>query len=57
LTPAEQRLAELLTLLMEDFEQKHYSSKPASGIEALEELIAANSLKQKTWSVSSARPA
>ena len=47
LTPAEQRLAELLTLLIEDFEQKHYSSKPATGIEALEELMEANSLKQK----------
>jgi len=43
LTPAEQRLAELLTLLIEDFEQ---SSKPATGIEALE-LMEANSLKQK----------
>jgi HTH-type transcriptional regulator / antitoxin HigA len=47
LTPAEQRLAELLTQLIEDFEQKHYSSKPATGIEALEELMKANSLKQK----------
>jgi HTH-type transcriptional regulator / antitoxin HigA len=47
LTPAEQRLAELLTLLIEDFEEKHYSLKPASGIEALEELMEANGLKQK----------
>jgi HTH-type transcriptional regulator / antitoxin HigA len=47
LTPAAQRLAELLTLLIEDFEQKHYSSKPATAIEALEELMEANSLKQK----------
>jgi HTH-type transcriptional regulator/antitoxin HigA len=47
LTPAEQRLAELLTLLIEDFEEKHYSSKPATGIEALEELMEANSLNQK----------
>jgi hypothetical protein len=39
--------AELLTLLIEDFEQKHYSSKPATGIEALEELMEANRLKQK----------
>jgi antitoxin component HigA of HigAB toxin-antitoxin module len=36
-------LGELLTLLIEDFEQ---SSKPATGIEALE-LMEANSLKQK----------
>lgn len=47
LTAAEQRLAELLTLLIEDFEEKHYSLKPATGIEALEELMEANSLKQK----------
>jgi HTH-type transcriptional regulator/antitoxin HigA len=47
LTPAEQRLAELLTLLIEDFEEKHYALKPAVGIEALEELMEANSLKQK----------
>ncbi len=39
LTPAEQRLAELLTLLIEDFEEKHFCSKPATGIEALEELM------------------
>lgn len=47
LTPAEQRLAELLTLLIEDFEEKHYSLKPANGIEALEELMDVNGLKQK----------
>jgi HTH-type transcriptional regulator / antitoxin HigA len=47
LTPAEQRLAELLTLLIEDFEEKHYSLKAATGIEALEELMEANGLKQK----------
>jgi antitoxin component HigA of HigAB toxin-antitoxin module len=41
LTPAEQRLAELLTLLIEDFKEKHYSSKPATGIEALEETMEA----------------
>ncbi|HXM21789.1 MAG TPA: helix-turn-helix domain-containing protein [Terriglobales bacterium] len=47
LTHAEQRLAELLTLLIEDFEEKHYSLEPASGIEALEELMEAKGLKQK----------
>ena len=47
LTPAEQCLAELLTLLIEDFEERHYSLKPATGIEALEELMDANGLKQK----------
>jgi HTH-type transcriptional regulator/antitoxin HigA len=47
LTSGEQRLAELLTLLIEDFEEKHYSLKAASGIEALQELMEANRLKQK----------
>jgi HTH-type transcriptional regulator/antitoxin HigA len=47
LTPAEQRLAELLTLLIEDFEERRYPLKPATGIEALEELMEANGLKQK----------
>lgn len=47
LTTAELRLAELLTLLIEDFEEKHYSFKASTGIEVLEELIEANGLKQK----------
>lgn len=47
LTPAEQRLAELLTLLIEDFEEKNYPLKHATGIETLEELMEANGLKQK----------
>src|SRR5438067_7497345 len=47
LSPAEQRLAELLTLLIEDFEEKVYALKPANPAEILNELIEANSLKQK----------
>jgi len=47
LTSAEQRLAELLTLLIEDFEERHYALKPATPIAVLEELTAANELKQK----------
>ena len=47
LTSAEQRLAELLTLLIEDFEERHYALKPATPIAVLEELMAANQLKQK----------
>lgn len=47
LTPAEQRLAELLTLLIEDFEEKNYPLKHSTGIETLEELMEANGLKQK----------
>lgn len=47
LSAAEQRLAELLTLLIEDFEEKAYALKPAKPIEILNELIEANGLKQK----------
>ncbi len=47
LSPAEQRLAELLTLLIADFEEKAYTLKPAKPTEILNELIEANSLKQK----------
>ena len=35
LSPAEQRLAELLTLLIEDFEEKAYVLKPAKPTEIL----------------------
>jgi HTH-type transcriptional regulator/antitoxin HigA len=44
---AEQRQAELLTLLIEDFEERHYALKAATPIEVLEELMATNELKQK----------
>jgi antitoxin component HigA of HigAB toxin-antitoxin module len=47
LTPAEQSLAELLTLLVEDFEEKAYALKPASPAEVLTELMQLNNLKQK----------
>lgn len=47
LTAAEQRLAELLTLLIEDFEERHYALKPAAPVAVIEELMAANELKQK----------
>lgn len=47
LSPAEQRLGELLTLLIETFEEKAYALKPATPIEILNELIEANGLKQK----------
>jgi HTH-type transcriptional regulator/antitoxin HigA len=45
-TVEEEQLAELLTLLVEDFENKHYQLKPASPADILRELMAANSLKQ-----------
>ena len=44
---AEKRLAELLTLLIEDFEERTYRLKPAAPAETLSELMAANGLKQK----------
>jgi HTH-type transcriptional regulator / antitoxin HigA len=47
ISAAERRMAELLTLLIEDFEEKHYALKAASPIEILDELMLANNLKQK----------
>jgi HTH-type transcriptional regulator/antitoxin HigA len=47
MTAAERRLAELLTLLIEDFEEKHYVLKAANPVEVLNELMSANNLKQK----------
>ncbi len=47
LTAAEKKLAELLTLLIEDFEGRHYKLKPAAPHEAVLELMRANGLKQK----------
>src|SRR5438876_10079140 len=47
LSAAEQRLAELLTLLIEDFEEKRYDLKPASPHDILNALMEANNLKQK----------
>ncbi len=47
MTAAERRMAELLTLLIEDFEDKHYALKASSPLEVLVELMNANGLKQK----------
>jgi HTH-type transcriptional regulator / antitoxin HigA len=47
MTAAERRMADLLTLLIEDFEQKHYALKATSPVDVLKELMAANNLKQK----------
>lgn len=46
-TAAERELADLLTLLIEAFEDKHYSLKRATPLENLTELVEANGLKQK----------
>ena len=47
MTAAERRMAELLTLLIEDFEEKHYALKSSSPVDVLNELLHANNLKQK----------
>jgi HTH-type transcriptional regulator/antitoxin HigA len=47
MSAAERRMTELLTLLIEDFEEKHYVLKPASPVGVLNELMLANQLKQK----------
>jgi len=47
MTAAERRMAELLTLLIEDFEEKHYTLKASSPVDVLNELMSANNLKQK----------
>lgn len=47
LNVAEKQLAELLTLLIENFEERAYPLKGVSPAETLSELISANGLKQK----------
>ena len=47
LSAAEKELAELLTLLIEDFEQKHYQLPPSSPLAVLQFLMEQHGLKQK----------
>jgi HTH-type transcriptional regulator/antitoxin HigA len=47
LTIAERRLAELLTVLIENFEEEAYALKAPHPVEVLRELMQANELKQK----------
>ena len=47
LTAAECRLAELLTVLIEDFEEEAYALKPARPVEVVRELMESDGLKQK----------
>lgn len=47
LTTAERELADLLTLLIENFEERRYALKPAAPLQTLRELMRANSLQQK----------
>jgi HTH-type transcriptional regulator/antitoxin HigA len=43
----EKNFAEILTLLIEAYEEEHYSVPDASPMEVLHELLAANNLRQK----------
>jgi len=45
-TEEEQRLAELLTLLIEDFENRHYTLPQASPVDIVRHLMNANGLRQ-----------
>ncbi len=47
LTPAEKELAELLTLLIEDFEEKRYPLPHANPLDAVRFLMDQHGLKQK----------
>lgn len=47
LSRKERELADLLTVLIEAFEEEHYPIADASPIEVLSELMAANNLRQK----------
>ena len=47
MSAAERRMAELLTLLIEDFEEKHYALEAAGPVNVLNELMLANGLRQK----------
>jgi HTH-type transcriptional regulator/antitoxin HigA len=47
LTQAEKELAELLTLLIEDFESKRYALTPAKPLEVVRFLMEQHDLKQK----------
>ena len=47
MTAAERRMTELLTLLIEDFEERHYAFKAAGPVDVLKELMLANNLRQK----------
>ncbi len=47
LTGAEKKYAEVLTLLIEAYEERHYPIRAASPVEVLTELMSANNLKQK----------
>ncbi len=46
-TPAEKKLIELLTVLIEDFEQKHYPVPDAGPLDIIRHLMEVHQLRQK----------
>ena len=46
LSPAEAEILDLLTLLVERFEEQHYAMNPANPIEIVRELMEANGVSQ-----------
>jgi HTH-type transcriptional regulator/antitoxin HigA len=47
LSASEEKYAELLTVLIEAYEEEHFPIRAVSPVEVLAELMAANNLKQK----------
>jgi HTH-type transcriptional regulator / antitoxin HigA len=47
MSAAERRIADLLTLLIENFEEQNYALKASAPLDVLNELMLANGLKQK----------
>lgn len=47
LTPGEEKFAKLLTLLIEDFESKHYQLGNAGPVDVIRHLLEENNLRQK----------
>jgi HTH-type transcriptional regulator/antitoxin HigA len=47
LTAEERSYAELLTVLIDSYEEEHYPIRAASPVEVLQELVSANDLRQK----------
>ena len=47
LSRAERNYAEVLTVLIEFYEEEHHPIRAASPVEVLQELVAANNLRQK----------
>jgi len=47
LTSEQRNYAELLTLLIESYEEQHHPIRAASPVEVLQELVIANNLRQK----------